>query len=184
MFLKDIVEIFYDDLIKYYPKIIFTDKKLENCGVRNQKNIKKSDFVLDCQPGINTKVKKKNSVRGPHIDNPHEIIGGLFYLSDEFDYDGGDLEIFESNKKILFHQKAEVFNLNDLKHFKTIKYQRNNVFFFINSIKSIHSVTERNETNYFRKLTNIIVERYIDGYNFKMPRKENIFNRLLNKIYK
>ena len=47
-----------------------------------------------------------------------------------------------------------------------------------------YSVTERNVSDHFRKLTNIIVERYIDGYNFKMPRKENLFNKIFKKIYK
>lgn len=184
IFLKNIIEIFYDDLLVYYPKVIFKGNALENSGVRNDNNNKNKDFVLDCQPGINTKVSMKKSVRGPHVDNPHEIIGGLFYLADDYDKDGGDLEIFESNKKILFHKKAEVFNKNNLIHHKTIKYKKNNVFFFINSAKSIHSVTERNKSIHLRKLTNIIVERYIDGYNFNLPRKENILIKMLKKIYK
>ena len=98
-FLKDIVGIFYEDIIKYFPKISFSDDKIQNSGIRSNINNKKKDFVLDCQPGINTKAIKKSSVRGPHIDNPHEIIGGLFYLSDVDDKDGGDLQIFETKKK-------------------------------------------------------------------------------------
>ena len=183
-FLKNIIEIFYDDLLKYFPDISFDNNKIQNCGIRNLIDNRKKDFVLDCQPGINTKVKKSKSVRGPHIDNPHELIGGLFYLSDITDKDGGDLEIYESNKEIIFHKKAEVFNLNDLKHYKTVKYKKNNVFFFINSVNSIHSVTKRNVTNHYRKLTNIIVERYTDGYNFQIPRKESLISKIFKKIYK
>ena len=41
MFLKDIVEIFYDDLIKYYSKIIFTDKNLKIVALETRKILKK-----------------------------------------------------------------------------------------------------------------------------------------------
>jgi len=183
-FLKNIIEVFYEDLNKTYPNVDFNLEELKNCGLRNVSNNKTKNFVLDCQPGINTKVKKKRTVRGAHIDNPHELIGGLFYLKHFNDNSGGDLELYEANNKIVFHQKAEVYNLEDIKLFKTVKYKPNNVVFFLNSPVSIHSVTERNKSDYLRRLTNIIVERYIDGYNFKMPRKENILKKILGRFYK
>ena len=179
-FLKNIIDIFYDDLITYFPKISFSPKDLSNFGLRNSDNNLKKNFVLDCQPGINTKVKYKKSVRGAHIDNPHELIGGLFYFRHVNDNAGGDLNIFKSNRKIYFHQKAEVYNTEDIELYKTVKYHPNNVFFFINSPISIHSVTERDTGEFMRRLTNIIVERYIDGYNFKLPRKVNILKKILN----
>ena len=183
-FLQQIVGIFHSDLIKYFPKINFNNEGLKNCGIRNDANNKNKNFVLDCQPGINTNVLKKASVRGPHIDNPHELIGGLFYLADDFDNAGGDLEIFDRKNKLLFHQKAEVYNLKDLKYVKTVKYKKNNVFFFINSENSIHSVTERNKTKNLRRITNFVVERYVEGYNFSYNKKKNFLINLLNKIYK
>ena len=183
-FLEKITDIFYEDLKIFFPKISFEKKYLNSCGLRNSINNKEKNFVLDCQPGINTKVLNKRSVRQAHIDNPHELIGGLFYLKLFEDKSGGDLEVYEAKKKILFHQKSEVFNNKDIKLFKTIKYQPNNVFFFINSSISIHSVTPRNPTNYLRRLTNIIVERYIDGYNFDIPRNNSFLKKILKNIYK
>ena len=56
-------------------------------------------------------------MRGPHVDNPVEIFGGLFYLRDDNDIcDGGDLEIYDTgNQKIYFEGKAEVQNTKCLK---------------------------------------------------------------------
>jgi len=35
-----------------------------------------------------------------------------------------------------------------------------------------------------RRLTNIVVERYIDGYNFKLPRQKNILRKIFECLYK
>ena len=56
--------------------------------------------------------------------------------------------------------------------------------FFVNSPISIHSVTERNRSEFMRRLTNIIVERYIDGYNFRLPRKKNYFQKIVKYFYR
>ena len=44
-------------------------------GVRG---VDKADVLLDCQPGINTPVTKRSSVRGPHIDNPVNCLEGCY----------------------------------------------------------------------------------------------------------
>jgi len=183
-FLEKIIDIFYNDLKIYYPNLSFEKKDLANCGLRNNDNNLKKNFVLDCQPGINTKVIAKKSVRGAHVDNPHELIGGLFYLKNINDNSGGDLNIYKAKNKIYFHQKAEVYKTQNIELYKTIRYQSNNVFFFVNSPISIHSVTSRDKTEFMRRLTNIIVERYIDGYNFKLPRQKNILRKIFEYLYK
>ena len=43
----------------------------------------------------------------------------------------------------LFHNKAEVYNKNDLKVFKLIKYQKNKVVFFINTKNPIWSIFKK-----------------------------------------
>jgi len=149
-FFLDLFEIFFEDIEKIYPdvvKIVENEKNNSNfLSLRDKENNKKYNFVSDCQPGINTPSKFKSSVRGSHVDNPVELLAGLFYLRDDNDNAaGGDLEIMENTKKesVLFHNKAEVYNKNDLRVFKLIKYQKNNVVFFINTKNSIHRVTPR-----------------------------------------
>ena len=176
------MNIFEKDIDFNYSSINI-DKSKEILGIRsNQLENNKSNFVIDCQPGINTPVKQKSSVRGPHVDNPVELIGGLFYLKNDKDMaTGGDLNLFESSKKIYFKGKAEVDNEKDLNLVKTIKYTKNKCVFFLNTLKTLHSVTPRSEGIYTRNLINFVIENYNikNGY-FKMPRKSNFFKRLLN----
>ena len=74
---------------------------------RSQLNINEFEFVSDCQPGINTAVKHLSSVGGAHVDNPVELIGGLFYLRDDNGHSSdGDLEIYE--KKITYTLKIKL----------------------------------------------------------------------------
>lgn len=184
-FFNKIVDIFYKDIIKIYPNTVKLFNKLDNIkflGIRDLKNSKDYNFVIDCQPGINTPCTAEKAVRGPHVDNPVELIGGLFYLKQDDDINlGGDLVIHENNKKkIYFKGKAEVENINYLSKYKIFQYQKNHAVFFLNTISSIHSVTPRKVTNNIRCLTNIVVETYKNNCGlFKIPRK-NFFERILN----
>ena len=186
-FLNKIIEIFESDLIKYYPSLF---KKITNKN-RNQsflnirgKDNNKSDFVIDCQPGINTPSLRTSKVRGPHVDNPVEIFGGLFYLRNKKDNSkGGDLEIFKTlNKKIYFEGKAEVKNTQNLKKVKQFEYQKNKCCFFLDSEKSIHGVSERGISEYPRNLINFVIETYKYEKLFKLKRN-NYFEKFL-KIFK
>ena len=186
-FFDKIMDIFYEDIIKIYPHITKLFNKLDNnkfLGIRDLKNSKDYNFVIDCQPGINTPCTEEKSVRGPHVDNPVEIIGGLFYLKRDNDKNlGGDLIIHENNKnKIYFEGKAEVKNTASLSEYKIFKYRKNHAVFFLNTIYSIHSITPRKVTNNIRCLTNIIIETYKNDFGlFKMPRQK-IFSRIFNLI--
>ena len=108
-FFDQIMNIFEKDIDFNYSSINI-DKSKEILGIRsNQLENNKSNFVIDCQPGINTPVKQKSSVRGPHVDNPVELIGGLFYLKNDKDMaTGGDLNLFESSKKFILKVKQKL----------------------------------------------------------------------------
>jgi hypothetical protein len=187
-FILNLFDIFYEDIIKFYPNLVKAINKKDNQnfnGIRTKNYLNIYEFVSDVQPGINTPVYKKSSVRGPHVDNPVELIGGLFYLREKSDIsEGGDLIIHDTNEhEIYFEGKAEVQNLKVLKPILKIPYSANHCVFFLNTLKSVHSITQRSITNFNRNLTNIIIERYIDNNNFfKLKRKKNLINKFLNKI--
>ena len=187
-FFEQLINIFDKDLVKIYPSVkkIFNEKKNNKffLSYRSVNNNDNYEFVSDCQPGINTPTIKKSSVRGPHVDNPVELFGGLFYLRDKNDKStGGDLIIYEKSDKIIFHKKAEVQNVKALKQFKKIKYKENNCIFFLNTKDSIHSVSERSITNNQRNLTNLIFERYKNSNSFfSLNREKNFFKKLFNII--
>ena len=187
-FFEQLMNIFDKDLIKIYPSVkkIFNEKKNDKyfLSYRSANNNNSYEFVSDCQPGINTATIEKSSVRGPHVDNPVELFGGLFYLRDKNDKSiGGDLIIYEKSEKVIFHKKAEVQNVKALKQFKKIRYKENNCVFFLNTKESIHSVSERSITNNHRYLTNLIFERYKNSNSFfSIDREKNFFKRLFNRI--
>ena len=180
-FFLDIIDIFYEDILKIYPNVIKLIEKKKGSksfiGLRNNDKNDKFDFVADCQPGINTPVKSKSTVRDSHIDNPVELIAGLFYLRDDKDFSrGGNLEIMKKigEKPTLFYKKAEVYNTQDLEVYKSINYKKNNVIFFLNTIDSIHRITPRENCDIPRNLTNIIFETYsIKKKLFKINYKKN-----------
>lgn len=187
-FLLDLVSIFKDDLKNYYPHIYNAFYEFNNdknfLKIRGRDN-DKYKFVIDCQPGINTPTLKKSNVRGPHVDNPVEIFGGLFYLRDNNDNSkGGDLDLYDTEKnKIYFKDKAEVKNINKLKKFKIYKYDKNQCIFFLNTIKTIHGVSERSETNFTRNLTNFVIETYFYEKLFNLKRSgiKNFIKNFLKK---
>lgn len=183
-FFQQVMDIFKIDIDLNYSNINIDNSK-EILGIRSNKlGNNKSNFVIDCQPGINTPVKQKSSVRGPHVDNPVELIGGLFYLKNDNDPAvGGDLNLFESSKKIYFKGKAEVYNEKDLSLVKTIRYKKNKCIFFLNTLKTLHSVTPRSESTYTRNLINFVIENYSikNGY-FQMPRKRNFLKKILDIV--
>jgi hypothetical protein len=190
-FFLQLVDIFSEDMKKIYPKILdIIDKNKSNedfLNIRNKKNIKEFQFVADCQPGINTPNLYKSSVRQSHLDNSAELFAGLFYLRDDLDdSSGGNMQVMEikKNKKTVFHQKSLVKNQSDLNIFKEIKYEKNKVIFFMNTINSIHSVSPRSATSVPRNLTNIIFETYdIKNRLFsEYKKRQNLLSKIKNLI--
>jgi hypothetical protein len=46
----------------------------------------KCDVAMDAQIGVNTPVKgEPKAVRGPHVDNIHEVYAALLYMRDDRD---------------------------------------------------------------------------------------------------
>lgn len=189
-FFKKVNEIFSVHIKNFYPVISreaikYSDRDF--LAIRDiQNNINKNyKFVIDCQPGINTPILKKSTVRGPHVDNPVELIGGLFYLRDEKDIvNGGDLEIYDTkSNEIYFYKKAEVENTKQLNKIRTIPYKKNTCIFFLNSEKSIHGVSEREKASYTRNLISFLIETYHYKKLFEINRRGQGKINFLKKLF-
>ena len=181
---NSLLNLFEKDINLFYPNFKIDVNKKRVFKRSDLINNKKSNFVIDCQPGINTPNTNYSSVRGPHVDNPVELIGGLFYLKDPLDVSvGGDLNIFRTKNKIFFKGKAEVSNISDLQLVKKITYDKNHSIFFLNSLSSIHSVTKREPSAFTRNLTNFVIENYNNNGYFELPRKKNLFN-IISRLFK
>ncbi len=147
-------------------------------GVRNGKRVEGEDRVdveLDAKPGYNTPTEYPSSVRGQHIDNPHELFAALMYCRTPVDNSkGGDFvvdELIEPVHKWKWHGKSELYP----QHFKdhaTVNYSSNVACFFINTIKAVHHVTPRTITVHPRRLMNFIAE--VRHPLFKIPKRRFI----------
>ncbi len=133
-------------------KRLDSDEMGSGVGVRNWHS---ATLTLDCQIGINTAVTKASRVRGPHLDNPIELIAGMLYMP--LDNDGGDLIIYEKIKELEIYGKIEIKD-ECVQEVARVPYKKNVAVFFLNGIDSIHGVSQRNVTSSPRQLVNFIAE--------------------------
>jgi hypothetical protein len=108
---------------------------------------------MECQPGVNTPQTEAGRVRGPHLDNPIELIAGLLYMGEG----EGDLEVCRMTKQPMWHGKLEIED-NCVEVVSKVKYRPNMLVMFLNSPISIHSVTPRQPTTECRRLCNFAAE--------------------------
>lgn len=131
----------------------------------------RNSISLDVNVGVNTPVVgAASSVRGPHVDNPIEVFAAMLYMPPKDAPDeGGDFVIYEKSRTVRFEGKAEV-SANDVRSLvehARVKYKRNTMVAFINSVHAIHGVTPRLSRD-FRRLVNFIVE--LPFTQFELPR--------------
>jgi hypothetical protein len=155
-FFQEVVKTFSPHIQGMYP---ITQLPLET-GIRG---LDDKPFILDSQLAINTPVSRRSSVRGPHIDDPRELFAGLLYMPPEGYNSGGDLELYKWKGKRKFAGRKNMEKKNEcprnaVEKVKTIEYKPNTMFFFVNSLNSIHGVSRRDATNQYRRYVNILAE--------------------------
>lgn len=161
------------DFITYHTSREFFSELMEifgdyasdnvNCGVRGAG---KFDINMECQPGINTPLTQTASVRGPHLDNPVELYGGMFYMRDPLDNStGGELEIYKLVKKPKYYGKLEI-EQDCVELVDKVPYKANTLVMFMNGETSVHGVSPRSPTTVTRNLVNLIGE--VDKPLFKV----------------
>lgn len=141
-------------------------------GIRNQKREEPVDVEMDAKPGYNTPPTELSTVRGPHVDNPHELFAALMYLRDPDDQSfGGDFVVdtaIHRQDKWRWHGKAEIYPNHFVDHAK-VDYTQNVACFFLNSLEAVHHVTPREPSPYPRRLMNFIAE--VRKPLFAIPKK-------------
>jgi hypothetical protein len=132
-------------------ELAFGDPREWTCAPRGTD---KSTLQMECQPGVNTPQSTEMRVRGPHLDNPIELYGGLLYMGEG---EGGDLEVQRLIKPPEFYGKLEIKD-DCVETLDVVPYEPNMFVMFINTPTSIHSVTPRPATDKCRRLVNITGE--------------------------
>lgn len=124
-------------------------------GVRNTGNF---DINLDVQLAINSPVKSRSRVRGPHVDSADEIMAGMLYMPLNEDTAGGDLILYrwkDAATRALIG-KAEIRD-SEVEEFARVPYRPNTAIFFVNGSDVIHGVDYREPTNLPRRYVNFLV---------------------------
>ena len=117
-------------------------------------------IVTDTQFVIHEPITK-GTTRTPHIDNPVEIYAGLLYMRQRGDKaKGGDFVIYDTQpmSTVVEGTGRQITNNHKLKEYKTIPYEENTFVMFLNSNKSVHGVTPRQDPGHDRLSINIIAE--------------------------
>ncbi|HEY8596253.1 MAG TPA: hypothetical protein VIL84_13505 [Devosiaceae bacterium] len=176
-FFRDVVGLFFDSIHARYPQHFPSQAYMDSLrvGTRFVDNFRKNDILMDAMISGNTPVHTPTSVRRTHIDNGSKLFSGLFYMRRENDdSEGGDLQIcrflphFDTNEaKSARFNGAYVKNETDIEVVKTIKYSRNCLVLFINTIDSLHGVTVRQKTGHGRYFVNLVGETITKLYRQK-----------------
>lgn len=183
-FWAEVVAVFGPSIRRLHPDLERRiGKRLEDFSVAIR-GTGEADVVLDCQPGINTPVLRASTVRGPHVDNPVELFGGLLYCRlPGDDSDGGELLLHRHQRQPpRFWGKAELREA-DVEVVAKVPYEANLMVLFINSIDTVHGVTPRSVTPHPRRLVNFIGEVYAGNGLFELPRDQSLTGRIRNRWY-
>jgi hypothetical protein len=168
-FYGQFLDLFQEDLLANLPaaeeKIGRSLRDLR-VGRRNRDNFETHDILLDCTAVINSAVTGKPSAyRGPHVDKPYKLYGGLFYMRlPEDDAVGGDLVLYrygtEAHK---FYTSASEYGDNrfdiDPKYVEevtTIPYESNTLVMYPINRLALHGVSVRSLTNHQRRFIALV----------------------------
>lgn len=185
-FYQEVINLFELELQKNYPEMktilgkdwsgLSTSMRLP--GAANNKQNYATDVSLETQFYVNL-TSEVRAVRGPHVDRPTELYAALLYFREENDDSiGGDLQINSAkNASDLFPDSVSVkvdklpmeISSDKVDVVSTIKYEPNTLVLFLNTYKSIHSVSQRSPTPIPRKHINFTADI------FNLP-GEGLFN--------
>jgi hypothetical protein len=184
-FLGELVAFWHDVIYREYPSIeTWFGKPLTQVttGVRVYQHGRApehipanmhSDAMLDCQFVVNSPVTKPSSVRGPHLDKPYKLFAAILYLRDPEDGSTGGNHRLERFKTQRYHFDRH-YQVADrcVEPFAEVPYAPNTLVLWLNTPRSVHSVTPRSVTAVPRRYINLLTECYRlpAGGFFPLPR--------------
>jgi hypothetical protein len=170
-FYQEFLDLFYEDLMAANPE---TEKVLGGAlrelrvGRRNRDDFETHDALMDCTAVINSAVTGRPSAyRGPHVDKPYKLFGGLFYMRlPEDDTVGGDLVLYKYSSEAakFFTSKSEYGDNRydiDPKYVEevgTVPYRANCLVLYPVNRLALHGVSVRNLTDHQRRFVALVAD--------------------------
>jgi len=187
-FLYEFISLFGEHIDNLYPKLELVSKTKsrevdvatrEVGGIDNEANLR-PDIVLETQFFVNV-TSQARKIRGPHVDRNSELFAGLFYFKDpQDDSIGGDLEIHEAIEPIKLYPEENKIRVDQLvpteivaeksRRLQTISYKENTLVMFLNSNKSLHSVSPRSACSVPRRHMNLCGDVYLPEGLFQIEK--------------
>jgi len=168
-FWHDILGVMGDDIRQTHPHLESrAGARLEDWRVKVRGTSGQAEIELDALFVINTPVQRISSVRPAHVDRENEIFAGYYYMKHEEDTTpGGDLALysFKEGKKAFGGHYAD---MEDVTENQIVPYGSNRFLAFVNSPDSIHGVTPRPVTDWYRRYINFIAITPFDA--FRLPK--------------
>jgi hypothetical protein len=159
-FLDRLVALFGEHIAAAYPHL---DLDTLRAGIRPTRDANDAsafvdaDVLLDAQISINSPVSgAPSSVRKTHLDEPHKLFAGLFYMRlPEDDSTGGDLELLRYRGRPRGFRGPMVYD-RFVEPVATVPYAFNTLVIFLNSPAALHGVTTRSRTDAPRCFVNLV----------------------------
>ena len=187
-FFRELIDVFGADVLRAYPQRFQSLEQLigSRVGIREKDSFADHDFLLDSQICGNTAVREESSVKTTHVDSNRKLFSGLFYLRHPKDDSlGGDLTIARFKPGLSrweWRRRFDgVFVPEELvETVKTVRYERNTLVIFLNTLDSMHGVTVREPTSHLRLFMNLVCE--VHDPLFDVPQAWEIKLGKLHKI--
>ncbi len=109
-----------------------------------------NEVNLQAMLSVNTHVAYRSRNIGPHLDDAHEIWGGLFYVPETGDTQGGNFRLYKQHYPYKFYGKLKVPD-EVVECVKEVPYEPNKLLLFLNLPASIHGTSEREPGPYLRR---------------------------------
>jgi hypothetical protein len=152
-------------------------------GLRGTSNFDSCDVLLEAQISGNTPVTTPTSVRGTHVDEGNKIISGLYYLrSDDNDSIGGELLVQRWKRWVprSMYSKLYFEGMNDIVEIvKRVPYRHNTLVMLVDSVDSLHAVSERAPTKHTRQFMNL--DAILPEHEYQIP-TPNLASRIRRRI--
>ncbi|WP_263168284.1 hypothetical protein [Streptomyces sp. SCSIO ZS0520] len=168
-FLEEFLDLFQEDLLANLPEAeekIGTPLRELRVGRRNRDGFETHDILMDCTAVINSAVTGRPSAyRGPHVDKPYKLFGGLFYMRlPEDDTEGGDLVLYKYRPGAhKFHTSASEYGDNRfdidpqyVEEVMTIPYEANTLVLYPINRLALHGVSVRALTQHQRRFVALV----------------------------
>lgn len=183
-FFNRFLEIFNEAIEDVYGTKFLDRMAKKSVSLRNIDN-ETGTITSDCQFVQNEVIGSRRTSRTPHLDNPREIFGALFYLRQNEDLSrGGDLELYDFkgiDVRPDINKGREVV-ASRARVTKTVEYCANTFIIFLNTPLSVHGVSPRLNAQHRRRSVNVIAELPIGDTMWVAKSRTSPSLRLARKI--